>query len=337
MRVNTVLCISLCFYCIASLNASTFNFTFLDDLQLWCPYTKFCDLEPAQRLNPAMKNKVPCCGSCSCSDDCGRFRNCCTSSMDRYKMDDTLRTICKSLVVNSIDVDEQQFFYMVDKCPHFSASCMDQNASIFGSFHPAFSKKTNLIYYNSKCAECHNISDITPFEAAIQCKALKESYTNVMYGVMIGNTLDSGCTIEFVPPDDVDMRSQICYPMKKIDCSPESTFYALRDRCSSFNATYHAQLGSFGNIYCYLCNSYRFAVEEDVKVSLNTLCNADVPSKFWGQHAFTVLVNHETMDSVSSAKENEEHQWCDAMLSSPSRAVCFNAFVLLFITLCLFP
>ena len=92
-------------------------------------------------------------------------------------MDDTLRTVCKKLIMNSIDIEEQQFLYMVDKCPNFSVCCVDQNASVLGSgsYHQVYSSKTNLIYHNRKCAECHNQREVTLFEAAIQCGALKES------------------------------------------------------------------------------------------------------------------------------------------------------------------
>ena len=254
MHVNILWCIWLYLNCITSadINDTASNLTFPDDLQVKCPHTKFCDLEPAQRLDPVSKNKVPCCGSCSCSEDCGRYRNICASYMDRYKMDDKLRTVCKSLIVNSIDIEEQQLFYMVDKCPNFSVSCVNQNASVLGSYHQVYSSKTNLIYYNRKCAECHNQREVTLFEAAIQCGALKESYTNILYGVIIGNTLDSDCTIQFVPPDDIDMQSQICYTIKKTGCSPESAFYTLRDRCASFNATYLTKQEAFANVYCYL-------------------------------------------------------------------------------------
>ena len=327
MHVNLRWCFWLYFVCIAStgIHDTAFNLTFPDDLQVWCPHTKFCDLEPAQRLDPVLKNKIPCCGSCSCSDDCGTYRNCCASYMDRYKMDDTLRTVCKSLIVNSNhnDVEEQQLFYIVDKCLNFSLSCVDQNASILGSFNPVYSWETNLIYYNRKCADCHNQREVTQFEPAIQCSALKESYTNVVYGVMIGNILDSDCTIKFVPPGDIDMRSQICDPMKKYDCPPESPFYNLSDQCASFNATYLTNLGAFANIYCYLCNSIEFT-EAEVKARLKPLCDPDVSYKFWSQYGFTILIDQEILHSVSSEKENEEHQWCDAAHSATLRAVCFE-------------
>ena len=244
-------------------------------------------------------------------------------------MDDTLRTVCKSLIVNgnSTRVEEQQLFYMVDKCLNFSVSSVDQNASISGSFNPVYSWKTNLIYYNRKCADCHNQREVTQFEPAIQCSALKESYTNVVYGVMIGNTLDSDCTIKFVPPSDMDMWSQICDPKKKYDCSPKSPFYTLRDRCASFNATYLTKLGAFANIYCYLCISVK-TTEAEMKAILKHLCDPDVSHKFWSQHEFTVLIDQETLHSVSSEKENEEHQWCDAAHSATLRAVCFELFCL---------
>ena len=323
-------CIWLYVYCVASIDGAASNVTFPEDLQVWCPYTKFCDLKPAQRLDPSIKNKVPCCGSCSCSDDCGRYRNCCTSSMDHYKMDDTLRTVCKSLTVTRTIVDEQQSFYMhmVNKCPDFSFSCVDQNASIFASYHPVYSSATNLIYYNSKCADCHNISEVTPFEAAIQCSPRKESYTNVMYGVIIGNTLDSDCTIQFVPPYDIDMRSHVCHPMKitKTDCTPDSKYYALRDLCASFNATYRTHRMVYDNIYCYLCSSDRIIQEEaEMQLNLNTLCDADVFHKLDVKYAFTVLITHETLERVSSAKDNEEQRWCDAVHNEPTTAVCFNS------------
>ena len=56
MHVNILWSIWLYLNCIASadINDTAFNLTFPDDLQIKCPHTKFCGLEPAQRLDPVL-------------------------------------------------------------------------------------------------------------------------------------------------------------------------------------------------------------------------------------------------------------------------------------------
>ena len=269
------------------------NFSFPADIQLWCPYTEFCDLKtkhlfPSQGKNNGNKLK-PCCDSCSCSADCGLKRKCCKDEFDLYKIDETLGTICKQFNTRAESSREDIYYYMVDKCPGKQDTCRFKNLENRFNYLPVYSHFNEMIYYNKYCAECHNQTDLVEFIPSLVCPNLYGPLSTILQNVL--NKGNEECYLQFLVPSGVDVSTEECHPNLDIirDCKVVNTSEAvlMRELCRKFNATFQL-LSFYQNIYCYLCGLEKPDFGQKWMED-NTICRARDSQRFLTSSSLLVL------------------------------------------------
>jgi len=240
---------------------------FPKDLKDLCPYTNFCNATRA--LSNISKSIIPCCRPCSCDEDCGRTRNCCTYDMDTYNRD-TNNVSCVKATVHQIPFDPPgtAWYYMVDTCPD-GRSCYNLNNNITMGIYPHSSSAKGLIYLNKECGHCNNDFALIAWYAGFVCKkdvsdvhlvALSSRVEHLINGHMA----DRKCFYRFLPEKNIDTSSEECIPESNIirTCKPFESVDVSEDyrkKCEMFNATYLVPQRTginlvYGNVYCALCS-----------------------------------------------------------------------------------
>jgi len=240
---------------------------FPKDLEELCPYTNYCNATKA--ISNISKSIIPCCRPCSCDEDCGRTRNCCTYEMDTYNRD-TNNVSCVKATVHQISYDPPgtAWYYMVDNCPD-GRSCYDFGNNITMGIYPHSSSAKGLIYLNKECGHCNNDFALIAWNAAFVCKqdvsdvhlvALSSRVEHLINGQMA----DRNCFYRFLPAKNIDTSSEeripesniirTCKPIEGVDVSED-----YRKKCEMFNATYLVPQRKginlvYGNVYCALCS-----------------------------------------------------------------------------------
>ena len=241
---------------------------FLEDLSTLCPYTTFCNSSEEQFQIP--ETHKPCCRSCSCEEDCGLKHNCCTYNMDKYRLDERNVTSCiaASVYRGQVAPPGVAWYHMHDTCPGGEPCRTDGEHTSDGLF-PCSSLKDGSIYFNSNCGECNNATDLLPWRVGFVCRqqsslGLIADISSSVDNLLKGWTADNECLIRFIPPDEVKITTEECYPESRIirDCEPYDPDIVvsekIRAKCKLFNATYQP-LGTlyesvYANVYCAKCS-----------------------------------------------------------------------------------
>ena len=244
---------------------------FPDNLSDLCPFTNFCNSSKGQLQVP--ESLRPCCRSCSCEDDCGLKHNCCTYEMDKYRLDERNVTSCIGAVVyhGRVVPPGVVWYHMYDTCPS-GESCHTDDEHTSDGLYPHSSLTDGSIYLNRKCGECNNVTDLLHWRVGFVCKqqssfGLISDFSSSVDNLLNGQTADKECFLRFIPPEEVKITTEDCYPESRIirDCKPNGPGHYVteedRANCKMFNATYQV-LGTihenvYGNVYCAKCNEKR--------------------------------------------------------------------------------
>jgi len=289
---------------------------FPDDLSDLCPYTNFCNSSKGQFQVP--ESLSPCCRSCSCKNDCGLKHNCCTYEMDKYRLDERNVTSCNGAFVyhGRVVPPGVVWYHMYDTCPSGESCRTDGEHTSYGLF-PHSSLTDGSIYFNRKCGECNNATNLLQWRVGYLCKqqssfGLIPDFSSSVDNLLNGRTADKECFLRFIPPEEVKITTEECYPESRIirDCKPNvlGHYVSEEDRanCKLFNATYQV-LGSiqgrvYGNVYCAKCNDKRSnAICED-----NSIVNK-APTGL----VFLLLDKTDNSDSLRGA---ERMEFCNAVI-----------------------
>ncbi|KAL4231480.1 hypothetical protein ACF0H5_009057 [Mactra antiquata] len=236
---------------------------------------------------PDDENITPCCKSCSCDPECKLFDNCCFDSVS--SPDEEISVKCLSPVVSHMKVLYQKYL-MIDSCSTESETLLcDYDVSNITSYSPVVSQSTGAIYVNGYCASCNGISDMIPWQLAIQC-TLTEEYmlyysSGSLYESQEGTT---GCYQVYLSPEQINLDSRVCATevIRKCNVTREiMKWEPFWDYCPLFNATFSTSLNKpYGNIFCFLCNSLLVG-------TVKKQCYAsDFKSRDW--FPFTVLLEN---------------------------------------------
>ena len=312
------------------------DMVFPDELNRFCPLSSFCENEPDTSSNTSSSKSfeneatvmMPCCEECSCSKECGRKRNCCRYEHDFYRLEETLETVCMQLTTLSTG-PQQPFYHIIDKCSNRSQTCNTLSTSTLGRFFPVYSRASGMLYYNPKCAGCHGQidKDLIEFRPLIMCQSLSVSYFTAVSSVTNGSDFPS-CYLHFLPPDDLDLSTELCYPGLKRDCNPYmKNSELIEGLCKAFNATFHNKERSaqFGNVYCFLCNDdLSFGDSLDGWNERYVNCPGMELHRMFGL-SFAVLLDTSSIDdskvSTADRRQVELPIWCD---SSENQVMSFS-------------
>ena len=243
-----------------------------------CPYTNYCTKKATKNLHD--DTKTPCCGFCSCADDCWERGNCCA---------DKQNIVARQPIESCVEITGQNRFhgtprnlpryYVIQSCPTvnhtLTEKCSENRKSSIDDFIWVTDVKTNKIYNNKYCAACHGVVNYTKWQIATDCLMPLDGETSLMNAF---NNVINTCTLFNVPPENTDELSNRCFVPDFSTCN--ETFKwptydpSLETACHSFEQLYihqYLEYGfqySFRNVYCFLCN---FDVRDH---EVNGICEA---------------------------------------------------------------
>ena len=228
-----------------------------------CPYTNYCSRNATKSLQN--DDNTPCCGHCSCADDCWERGNCCVDKQNiivRQPLESCLEVIVKKGVLHKTQTSLPRY-YVIQSCPTLNDTlnemCVGNNQSSFDDFIWVTDKRTNKIYNNKHCAACHGLVNYTKWQIATDClvpmngeTSAADAFTFVM----------NKCALFVIPPENTDKNVNRCFMSDINTCNEtrkwQSYDLALKSACHSFEQLYYYQENRiqlyFKNVYCFLCN-----------------------------------------------------------------------------------
>ena len=263
-----------------------------------CPYTDYCTRNATNKLED--HTKQPCCGYCSCADDCWKRGNCC---MDKGKL--TAKQPLESCEAVSLKRSGHQItntantewqYYVINSCPTkddaLAEKCRGELQSSLEDFIWVTDRRTNKIYNNKHCAVCHGVVDYTPWQIATHCT---EALNGQNSPNEVVNRIIDECRLTAVPPSMEDHTDNVCLIPEITQCNVTGQWevydQALETACNSFSQIYLEEklFGTpvYSNVYCFLCNSQYPLVWDICTSTAGTKRNS--PNGFMGILDFTEI------------------------------------------------
>lgn len=257
-------------------------------LNRFCPNSHDC---AARRfINETTTNETansPCL-MCSCDSYCQQKGNCCPvatwvkkNSLTLSENKPTPNFTCViprsynqvSANPQTSSVTEWLGLYMVTSCTpgNTDQRCMQPTSDNLEENRPQTSLSTSVIYRNIYCGHCNNDTDLVPWKPYVSCS---DSYLfkadQVLFPVSVEKMFQlavslENCSVEFQPPDNLDISSDMCYENDLVRACTNITF---QEACESFSMPYfHTEFNvtyAYANVFCYLCqNSTQFTNDFD--------------------------------------------------------------------------
>ena len=264
-----------------------------------CPYTDYCTSNATDKLED--KTKTPCCGYCSCADDCWERKNCCEDKQI-ITAARPLET-CESVGINS-NQKLNWGYYVIKSCPTEESSlakkCSGEPKTSLEDLIWVTDKRTKKIYGNKHCALCHGVADYSLWQVATDC-------VEVMNGQNSPNEVVKSfmnkCRLTVEPPSKEDHTDNTCLIPDIMECNVTGQWdvydQTLETACNSFQQFYiHEILFKtviYGNIFCFLCNS-KYPLVSDV-------C---LPIKYKGRTTSTRFMGLLDFNKIERKTEVEE-------------------------------
>ena len=254
-----------------------------------CPFTEFCR---SNATNNYQGNLItPCCGYCSCADDCWKRGNCCPDKEDTLRKEplESCETSLRSSGNTSDTGIGEPHYYVVTTCQNRAADklaqkCRGELLSTFDDLIWVTDRRTNVIFNNKYCAICHSVEHYNPWTMETNCMKAMNGQTSLKE--VVRQVLDE-CSVTVVPPKNEDHMDKVCMIPEITHCNKtgewEAYDQALETACSSFTQIYidENRDGSsrvvYGNIYCYLCNSQNDRMVRKLCTLGTKLLSVDLP------------------------------------------------------------
>ena len=153
--------------------------------------------------------------------------------------------------------------------------CTDPDVTKLNQSSPVHNLDNGLTYRNIFCAQCNNVSDgntssLEPWKVFITCSKINIIKADTLLFPSTSESLFTytattnyrGCGIDFLPPNDVDIKQSLCFEEANIirACPDDFNDTSVRAACRDFYMPYiSAQENEtfvYGNYFCYLCNTH---------------------------------------------------------------------------------
>ncbi|XP_045199225.2 uncharacterized protein LOC123553603 [Mercenaria mercenaria] len=217
-----------------------------------------------------------CCGPCECADICIEKNTCCK---DKKRLDDnkhvmTQQCIPASYSQESIQVDRSTPFYFArTRCPdefidlNLKEKCEGRKPKSLKEITLVSSEDRSIIYKNKFCGLCHGDNKTKAWEIVAHkspnCRTIT-SKQNINLTFITEHIL-SYCTLTFVKPSDVDLRSVMCFDKSLVinHCNQTGEWEIYDSNLESLclnppESVYYMDKSDsnpvFANLYCFLCN-----------------------------------------------------------------------------------
>ena len=241
-----------------------------------CPYNDYCTSDAIHHLED--DKKAPCCGYCSCADDCWKRGNCCPDKqkiIERQPLETCDAALVKPSAYRHHITNTDPQYYVIKSCPKkddaLAEQCREELQSALEDFIWVTDRRTNRIYNNKHCAICHGVESYTPWQISTDCIGALNG--QISPNDVVNHIIDK-CSLTVVPPGTNDNTGQCLMPeYTKCNLIVDWVVYdqAMENACNNFSQiyieenTYRTKV--YKNIYCFLCNSPRDKLVRDVCIS----------------------------------------------------------------------
>ena len=241
-----------------------------------CPYTDFCHAKASKVFNSTIHNNAPCCGNCSCDDDCMEMNNCCPDKT--IVSHNSAELLCKNSMVKkrSRSTDDVRnydgfsygikFYYITGSCParetdqDIQHGCLGTNRTTLDDYVWVFDAATGKIFQNRHCAECHGIKAWEPFNISAHCiNTVDNSFDN-----LTSSLLSNDCNIinEISDGHAAMTETYRCFTPAISSCNQTGQWRKYdvdidaacqRNTVPFFQPNFNKMI-IYKNIFCYVCN-----------------------------------------------------------------------------------
>ena len=223
--------------------ASDVNFSHL--LMQYCSKSLNCPRDNLGNENTTDTEWDKCCGKCSCDEQCGQTQSCCLVE-DNVQFSRRHGKECIEPYVGAVSHFQQiggHGVVMVTQCLNINKECKYKNGIV--NVNPVESS-TSEVFINKECAQCNNVSTFVPWTSRIVSGGKHlYSFRNIQEPTINAETIIYEPPKKFTYPE--------CYSSfltVNISQCPNDLY---RQACSSTVLPYFTNLGTFQNVFCYLC------------------------------------------------------------------------------------
>ena len=272
-----------------------------------CPYTNYCTRNASKRLKD--DTKTACCGYCSCSDNCWKRGNCCVDKQNiivQQPLESCVEVMVKTGGFHGKPKNLPRY-YVIQSCPMtndtLTENCSGNVQSSLEDFIWVTDERTNKLYNNKYCAECHGVVNYIKWKVGTDCLVPmdgQKSPTDVINGVI------SMCSLFVLPPEGTDERVNRCFVSELGTCNVTRKWQnydqALETACNDFNQIYYQEDGFqayYKNVYCFLCNSRDQEVQDVCTASIQPISKTDLIG-------FTAILDFDLIESEKEARADDE-------------------------------
>ena len=241
---------------------------FVAALQQACPYTNFCTRNASRVLQDVQdERQTPCCTDCSCTDDCWKRGNCCPDKNIEdgglvSELEPCTDTIVKRSKFNGVRHGDLRYF-VIGTCPVteedeiLKQKCKGTLAETFADLIWVTDTKTNKIYNNKFCAECHGVRTYKQWNLKTSCTLF---LFNENYSQNIQSFPDS-CSLSVSAPNK-KASENLCISPDISSCN-ETGLWHTKDSvteklCKVRPLLFLEETGTtvtvYRNIFCFKCN-----------------------------------------------------------------------------------
>ena len=213
MNIITViyLCFIFCRCCRRSLVSDNLDITGVTPLYEMCPYTNYCTRNATESLEDDFKS--PCCTHCSCADDCWKRGNCCVDKQNitvKQSLDPCIEVLVNRRGFNT-GFKTMPRYHVIQSCPvanhTLSKKCSGNLQTSLEDFIWVTDERTNKIYNNKYCAECHGVVNYTYWQIATDCTDPMNGQTSRADAI---NRIIDSCSLAVLPQASTDVRTNQC-------------------------------------------------------------------------------------------------------------------------------
>ena len=271
-----------------------------------CPYTDYCTSNATKRLLDT--TKTPCCGYCSCADDCWKRGNCCgdKQTITAKPPIESYATVLVNRNLNDDNGNDLPRYHVTKSCPTEDNPLEEKCSGILQSSIEELiwvtDSHTHIIYNNKHCARCHGVTAYTPWLMSTDCM---EALNGRNSPIDATNHMISNCCLSVAPPLGMEAHTGRCFVPEITRCNMtgdvETYDKALESACNSLSQTYLDEskmpLLFYKNIYCFICNTQEDRIVQDVCVPYDVSLIRTDDLSFTGILDFTSM---ETVKEVAS-------------------------------------
>ena len=229
----------------------------------------FTNLSLIDLDNSSNENSSKCCSTCSCSDDCLRYGNCCPDKLTKDFILSSIYPIggifdCGTSGVSPEPDISKEKLTLINKCirtfDHKDTiqACTTPAAMKLEDYRIVSHKTTHEAYKNIYCARCNNVRDeeVVEWPIKIKCRQgifLPQNMSEIVTEIRQSNH----CDVVFDRPEGFHVN--YCEPpiskCNETGLLRKKDNLVLEKACDAFVSEFRSGNETYRNTFCYICNA----------------------------------------------------------------------------------